>query len=379
MLIYLIFFIITIIFSNEAQKCLDKNKNKKAIFYSILVILFPTILAGVRADNVGTDVNVYVKRFFSWAFSYDSFIKYNDITNVETGYNFITYFVSRFSNDVHVLFFINQLIISSCIYLFSLKKRNDVKMWIVQCVYLFCFYNISLNIVRQSIAISIVLYSIALFDEKKYLKACIIYLLALTFHNSVLLAIPIYIFLVLFNKNRRKEVNIILVILFEFSIIATIFYADILKILSQDLNIISTKYFDYLNNTKFVNTEINMNFTGIVYRFIWLCPFLVLFKKIENKEKIYFMCLVFELLIFFISFRITNVTRVGLYYSILGTIGSISFLFKHIKNDRINRIFSRSIIIVILILFWFYNYIVLNSNETYPYKSDVIECFNILI
>ena len=90
-----------------------------------------------------------------------------------------------------VLFFIHILIVVP-IYL-GLRKFKDLdgKLWLCMLVFYFMFYNVSLNIVRQYIAIAILFYGISslLNDKRGETKFWISLIVALLFHNSSLLGI----------------------------------------------------------------------------------------------------------------------------------------------------------------------------------------------
>lgn len=83
----------------------------------------------------------------------------------------------------------------------SLYKYSD-NLFIGLIVYLTLFYLISLSIIRQGLAISIIMFSFHYIVEKKYLKYIIGCFIATLFHSSALIAV---IFLPLYILSGKKS------------------------------------------------------------------------------------------------------------------------------------------------------------------------------
>lgn len=72
-------------------------------------------------------------------------------------------------------------------------------------VYLFCFYNNSFNIVKQSIACAFILLFYQLLLDKKIIKAAIIGIFACLFHVSAILAIIVIIAVLIISKSIEES------------------------------------------------------------------------------------------------------------------------------------------------------------------------------
>ena len=123
--------------------------------YRIIAICFLSALAGVRASTVGADVTTYVLSSWNRVQNYSSIKDVLKFHNLEIGYEMLEYIISRVSKDVHWLHFFTAVIISGGVSRFSRSfgKKNSfvLSMFVFMCMY----FNQSLNIVRQWLAIAI--------------------------------------------------------------------------------------------------------------------------------------------------------------------------------------------------------------------------------
>lgn len=374
MYIYIIVFIISLI----CCRIVEKNEKKKGvkILFSLFAVLIPSILAGVRSTVIGTDINVYVLRLFNYAqtSSLTSFFSYSD---VEIGYSLLTYLLAKVSNNVGWLLFIDEFIIIGFIYLFAYNKRKEHPIWLIMAVYYFLAYNKSLNIIRQSMSISVIIYSLIYMERKNYKKVLILFLLALSFHTTSLFAIPVYIIMYIYkNDYFKKSRNIILLTILIVLVILAFCYEPIIHFLTYDLKIISDKYYGYF--TAYVQ-EININYFELIYKLIWVFCFGMIYIMDKNKVKnegIYFIFLLIDLILFPISFKISNADRIGYYYLYPAMLIIVPTVKKMFKKDHVNQRFVTILILILLFSYWYRIYINLGFCETYPYKSDILTFLN---
>lgn len=80
-MIYIITFIIVILLTFIIEKFLNKQtkKSKKILFTFLFIIpvIILSLLAGLRTENVGTDVKIYVKNILNLASDSDRFFWYD--------------------------------------------------------------------------------------------------------------------------------------------------------------------------------------------------------------------------------------------------------------------------------------------------------------
>ena len=193
MLPYILTFTSAYIFSVVAEKEKHiKNTRKLAIAFLIISATILSVLAALRADTIGTDINTYVLRFFNGARSYDSFIKYLSfypLDYVEPGYKFINFIISRFTDDIRILHFAIAFFDISFIFAYLWENRKKMSISMGLLVFMLMLYNIGFNAVRQTMAVCVCLYSFNAARDKRLKKFIILIILAFLFHRSSLLMI----------------------------------------------------------------------------------------------------------------------------------------------------------------------------------------------
>lgn len=164
-------------------------------FYAISVVL-PALLAGFRHLTVGADTGGYPIEIFDIACSSHSlsdciyevgfYVFCHDV-----GYISLAYLISSFTKDSFFFFFITNLIVNWGVFFFLYKARSrfQFSLWLGWLSYLFIFYNRTLNLSRQSIAIAIILIAITYLWDKKYIKYGALTVIALSFHTSSIISL----------------------------------------------------------------------------------------------------------------------------------------------------------------------------------------------
>ena len=186
-----------------------KSREIARIFYLLLMIIIPSVLAGLRAETVGTDILIYGKNMMIEAERATSFsgLLASDITMTEVGYQFYAYIVSRFFSGLGWWLFFTQLFIMTFFVLGIYKFRNDISLWKAMAVFMFCFYHLSFNIMRQSMAMSVLLFAFYYLTRKKYVTYFSLSIFAATFHTFALFVGLIIFCLWIFKDWFKSKTN----------------------------------------------------------------------------------------------------------------------------------------------------------------------------
>ncbi len=242
MIIYLLVFVIVEILAIICNK-VEKNKNTKIFAFMIIMIL--SIFAGVRDLTIGTDVNVYGANWFQIACDCQSFEDYISLINTtDIGYLFINYIVSRFTTNVNVFLFIIQLICNSLVIITLYKYRERCPFWLSLLTYLSIFYCRTFNILRQSIALSILFYSIKYLYKNKNLKYLIAIIISSLFHYTAVFGVVILV-LKRICESKSKYKNLYLLLIFLITIVSVYFIKDVIAIL-YSIGLVNVKIYNYL-------------------------------------------------------------------------------------------------------------------------------------
>lgn len=357
MFIYLFTFLLSILFFNFAKKTKSK---KVCILLELLGLSLLSLLAGFRSDVIGTDVKVYVAPIFNLFARGNTIHTVTNIYNIEIGYILFTKFFAMFGFGFKAyLFFIEFFILFFSFYgLKKIFKNNYIASFLI---FLLLFYNRSLNIVRQSMAISLIIYSLPYLVDKKYLKCIICIIVAYFFHKTAIF----FVFAILMQKygSENKRSNLLfLIMIVLISVFALYGFEYIIQFLVST-GLLTSKYIFYLSN--FVNSLYSVSFIdlSLVSGLILLYLF---FKNAFDKKNsfcnlfYYFLC--FDLLCLLISGKYIATFRLGYYYEIPALIFFLNYLnsvFSHSKRNVIG--------LVVAFVFWYCMYVIGKDGSTVPY------------
>lgn len=371
MLIYGSMFLIVCLLTKVAQVLFEKEKKNWGILVSIIIIIIPSIIAGVRDTSIGTDVEKYVGTDFYYATQSDSIIDYCMNSKEEPLYSVINFIVSRFTTDVHWLLFVIQLIMTFLVYITLYRHREKIPMWIGMAVFFAFIYPRFLNLIRQGIATCIVIFSIEYVEKKKFGKFSIAIIIATLFHRTAIAASLIYLIYYLLDKNNKISRRLLIITYISLGL-SIFFYDDFLRLLLQ-FGVLPDKFEAYLSVYKKENIDLSIFPT--IYKTIWLLLGILTYQKIEKKDKntkFYLHLLIVDLILVQFSVKIDNAERISFYYGFIGHLFLIPQLLYGFKNDKLNRNFAKALIISLLVFYFWWCFIHYPAGEIYPYASKIL-------
>jgi hypothetical protein len=238
------------------------------------------LITGMRDESIGVDSPQYANRF---SFVYD--ISWGDLTSMyEPIYQLTVNFVNSFTSKYGWWFLLMSVItftpIAIAICSYSKIPLLSVLVYMVSTVHLFPE---TMNIMRQSVAISFLLLSYIFFSKNKKLLSGVLFLVAFGFHFSSVIVIPFY-FLCKINI-KRKYVISALILTFIIGIIG-------LSVISS--NFISNIFFNLGGNfetgiDKFNNqSDIRMlNIYGVIMSLLPINILCYLLLPSQSDDKTY--------------------------------------------------------------------------------------------
>lgn len=367
MLIYLLSFLSCLFFHYFADK-----SSSKVVKYTLIFIplLWLSLLAGLRDFGVGTDTEYYSEEYFKDASRANGFedLMNNDNIHVQNkGYLFLNYIGAQLMSDISIEWFLTEFLILFCTYaaVIKLQKLYRLKLSWFSLLYLFAFYNVSLNIMRQMCAISICLLCFAYYMEKRKMLSVIFLMVATTFHTSAAIFALTYFYDRLSKTNRKGEV-----LLFAAGglFIGISFYYELLELLGN-LGVFSEIYMDRYGAAS--------DYEGQRVPYAFVCVSLIIFwgiycgvkRKIIDKNQSFFLLLIhgtFSILMM-LNLLANTLIRISFYFYALDLV-YMAYLISSKRMPDYYKILLSSVII----FQWAYNYMYLNGNATYPYKSSIL-------
>ena len=214
-----VFLIIWVIFfgilSNMAAKpvCVgeDKYEYRTNMFMAILTFSFLIVLAGLRSGMA--DTPAYIQNFENLPNNIIEVYKVVSSYEKSNGFYFFAGLIKCFiSEDYHVWLFIIATINGICV-AFTLKKYSSNFAISALLFILTCYFSWMFNGLKQFFAATVMFAATGLILKKKIIPYMILVLFMSTFHNSVLIFIPVYFIVQGEAWNKRTIVFILLTIM----------------------------------------------------------------------------------------------------------------------------------------------------------------------
>lgn len=367
---YFIMFFCSYIFMSVYVFLQKKYKIFSWIFL-IIAILIPSIFAGIRSLYVGIDIGVYGNRIFETSLmhgSFQSMWRSNPYfqSHFELGYVYFNYIVSRFTHNIHLYYFVLNLV--TCVITFlginNFKKQSSISLaWLL---FLFVLWPFSLNILRQSISMAFGLLSFSQFCKKKYEFSILNFVLAYLMHESSIVLIAIYFTVIYFNKFKGKFSSKALpVIGLPLIIIGVI---SIVMIVAQFI----PKYARHFSKM----TESSFSIEFFILFIMFLSPYIIdlVFRRSQlNTDTIK----LFSFLIYFgaILSGLGGMNYVffgrASYYFIISIIIGVPIINRTVAKSSGEESFYNLLSIVISILFFYFIFYIGNYGNIFPYSSII--------
>ncbi|MCC7667101.1 EpsG family protein [Liquorilactobacillus satsumensis] len=377
MYIYLIFFSISCLFFK-----ISENKNKIiSIAFIFLAILIPCLLAGFRADTIGTDVRNYVKPLFELSIQSKSFYSFygqfiykgwqvSPVSSIEIGYLILTYSVTKIFGSFIVLKMCIQFFIIFPIYIGLRHFKGKIPVWFGMLVFYLMFYNESLNMVRQWIAMAILIMGTKYLTERMSIKFFLIVLLASLFHATAVIGIPIYLLYGFLVNNKTLNIKFRNSSDFKVTTRSSVFNFFLIFLFAGILVFSIGKTGDLLSKfglaqySYYVSGSLNISLNQIIARLPIIIILGVNVHEKYDEDLFYFyvllLGLVFSQLASLSNFSIRMVSYLFMY-------NIISFPLLSLSSCKKKTIVVRACVILYLVIFWYYFFVIKGDDQTVPY------------
>ena len=258
--------------------------------------------------------------------------------------------------------FILQFILSTFVFKIAYDESKEDKgtFWLYIFAYLVFWYNTSFNIIRQSLAIAILLYAFRFLMKEKYKKYYLFVFLAFLFHSSSIICI----FLPLLKKLSTSKKRILYLIIVSVLLLGLFVAINPLVTLFVHYFPFFSKYYEYV---KMEQTNLIVKFAILKFLIACILLFFTTGNKFrENKENLIFA---FVIVIDFLLYMSSNYIMFGYRLSYLFLPLFIYLIPRLDKsyNDVYAKRFYRIAIICTMIFYWYYRYIAIGYDGTVPY------------
>lgn len=326
---------------------MSKLSEKKTIF-KIFISLLPIIIVVAIRYDIGWD---YLKVYSSGFFVVGNTGNLHHFTEVP--FNYLIKIIFDVSSGNPDWLFIVCSIITFAFVSKALKDQSVNIVFSILLIFLTRYYFITLSIVRQAVAMSIILCSYKYIKERNPKKYILTILLASCFHMTALIYIPIYLFYKIDWKKKKNSVILIILI--------------ILTIPAYFLVMKYTKYGKYIGSVYQGNQFLlhELIISGVI---LFIATFQRKHVKIEKEYfDTYYILQIVTFILSILSRFLPSADRIiWLFYG--QNILFIPLIIRNVKKVN-QRMFLALGLIVMLFITVYCQTIVKDSFDVIPYKT----------
>lgn len=385
---YIISFCCSCCFTFFAEKKLNTNNKLEFYFWSILAILIPCLVAGLRNISVGTDTEnyFYIYKSIAEVHNYSMAFETFGLQGFRPLFILFAKLVYEFFDSYNVFLFIMQLTEILPIYFIALKRRNIAPMWSYLFVYYFMFFNMSLNIMRQVISASYMLLSFLFLQDKKYFKFLFCCLISSAFHQSFFLPLVVFslygVYKVLKPTIGNKTIG---VLIFAVCLLVVYNISSLLVLLAEQ-GLLSGRGASFLmtilsNSSTYGNSPfkgLNLSAYAVIFMrfFLALGTYLLVKKKFRTNDfSVLFIVLLFNAFFYGLISLLFNtyyIYRIMLYFDYYFIIFLPYLVCNQYRHGRIGINFHRISVnelffVISLVSYWAFAYIYHGYDYTHLY------------
>lgn len=378
MAVYLIGFTVSI-----ALIALTEKKHR-ALFClgAFFALLIPCMIAALRSDNVGTDIQVYITKLVQSATNAPNLRAYLDdywyigyrnqyVADYEYGFSLLVYALTKLTHSIPVILFAIQAITVVPIFLALARGRKDGPVWLGMLVYYLLFFNASLNAMRQFMAMGILLLAFRFLLEKRYVPTLLLTAVSLLFHYSGLIVVPIYCVYWILNLRRDylfKHNNIQFTGRTTIVLIISVCAFGLLLNLNLLLKLVSSlgmsRFSNYLTGDQF-----HLLINQIILRLPVIGLFIANWKYLKSHSKtaaFYMAMLVLDMVAAQLISVDTFAFRISQYF-LMYLIPAAPVLYT-CRKQGMARSVNTLLLVAYLLVYWYYTYVLQLRHGTVPYE-----------
>lgn len=360
-MVYICLMCICVLFAILAKKFIFYYKGNNRIYlFQLLSCVCVVFIAGFRGMNVGTDTSgTYFSIFKIAQVSLSSIRDY--------GFGLLNFISYKICNNYNFLLLLVSIIMYGLIFV-RIYKSSEIPWFSVFLFFATDFFFISMNMVRQSIAIAIFVYIFPLIHSRKKIDIVITFIfiiVGILMHSSCVIIIPAYFVIKYFKLTPQKAVtitiiNYLLYETFDKIIINLLFKSDYFR-----------KFFAFYFESSY-NTG-KMAFWGllipITIGLFW--AFLYYNSDCERRNNIYLndlgLCMLISVNLMIYSGRIPLIERVAMYFTtqvIILIPNTVGIIKKHT-----NQVIFKIVIIVSYFIYMWITIFLQGQESVLPYTN----------
>ncbi len=338
------------------------NKNSRNILLILLVGLL-IMFSGTRYET-GNDWTAYVAAF-------NRIPPFEDLCNkpelfvvsrMEPGYVILNSIVKSFGGTIDIVFLISSIVTVGL--LFIALNRYSFFCFLAILLYMrYGYLQANMMFVRQGIAISIFFISLKYVEERKLLKYIIINIIAILFHTSLYVVLPLYFLLNRRYSNKAIIGLIIISILLSFVNIVGTLGAYLPSFLSESV-------LEYSEHDVWGGMTGKINI-ALIEKFVLLVLCLKYRDKLSDNKNfnLFFNIFVLSIICYYSFFQMYVFQQRLVFIFQLSTIGIWLLLLRSSTKETQKWMI---LMLNVLVGYFFLHYVFTSANVFIPYRSWIV-------
>ena len=371
MIIYILTFALSLLGVKIADLWYDDQR--RFLAGSFLAVLPPILIAGLRDSTVGSDMELYIVPIFNGiASNGQNLMEFIDsYPDIEIGYLFINYVIAQLTDQPFFLLLSIHILIIIPLYITAMKWREHLSPALFIFIFYMIFFQESMSIVRQSIALSFSMLAFAFFWEKRYIHYFIFMIIAFFFHQTAVIGLSFPLAYLMVDRFSIREyyfyyIGVTLGIALFFLNFDTI----LIWLIEND--VIDTKFLRYTSADNTFTPVLGV--TNFVVKIVTIAYFILImfFYKSDTILKFFLIVAVLDMLFSLCALIVQPLDRISLYYRLITCISIPYIIYNYpiIYSDD-ETPYTRPIeglFCVLLFAYWFYVYMLGNYDDTADYQ-----------
>lgn len=329
-------------------------RKRRLVLNPFLLIgaIIPILIAGFR-QGVGTD-------FSSYVIEYNAAIQSGSY--LEISFNIISYISNTFFGSPTFMFIVFSAMTVLPVML-AINKSSILRReyrWLFWMLFLFIMFPQTFNLLRQGVAVAIGFHLIiSIMENGRLFKLSHILnlILAVSFHTSAWVLVPIALIARAFNNTRAKSIIF-------FVIASGLVWLACLTIIPQLLQMIGGNWSSYLENTLVSRSVVPRSL--LILFILMICWKFYRVLKISNS---YIAFLWIGLLSSIAGLFVAYFERAGYYVTLLVPLLIMVVIAQKVSRGQVSLV--KSLIFMFALAYFIIVYYLMSSSDIFPYNWSI--------
>lgn len=239
--------------------------------------------------------------------------------------------------------------------IFILIKKNVSSDYVAISFLIFVInpylFLMNLSALRQSIATAIFIFAITFAKNKKIIPYCILIIIAMLFHKSAILLLPIYF---IANESEIKKSHIAVILAVTAILVFT--PDTISKLIESALD-----YFKDNTYTSYYEAQVTNSLRATLLSSVYFLYIILNIRKLRGNVLVYTKLYMLGMFFSILAFRLSMFTRIQMYFDVFSVVSLPGIIECNIKynKDKISymiNVFAFPALILVIYILRYYSF-----------------------